>query len=113
MNTVFGREPAVIFGLLATLLNALLPLTPWPTNTQGLVGAAVTALAMLAAAAFISVDAALARLTGAVQAVLAAAVALGWHLPDGTQAAILAVITAVGAFFVRTQVTAQQPPAAV
>ena len=107
---IFGREPAVAFALLAVVINSAMPLTSWSGETQSLVQGAVLALAGFGAAAFVSVDAALPALVGLVKATIAVAVGFGLHVPDTTQAAILAIITAIGAFFVRTQVTALVRP---
>jgi hypothetical protein len=107
---IAGREPAVFFGMVASVLMALALLLHLNTDVQSLVNAAILALSGLAAASFVSLDAALPALVGLLKAVFALIVGLGGHLPDNTQVAILAVVTAVAAFWVRTQVTAKVSP---
>lgn len=110
MKLILGREPAVFWGLAATLLQALALLFPLTTETQGAVNAATLALAGFLTAASVSVDAALPALTGLLKAVFALVLAFGVDLPDATQVGILAVVTAVGAFFIRQNVVAKVGP---
>lgn len=112
MKLIWGREPAVFWALVATLLQAVLLLFPLSTNVQGAANAAILAVAGFATAAMVSVDAALPALTGLIKAIFALVLALGLHLPDTTQVGILAVVTALGAFFVRQNVTSKVPAAA-
>lgn len=110
MNRILGREPAVLWALVATLLQSALLLFPLAVEVQGAANAAILALAGFATAAAVSVDAALPALTGLLKAVFALVISLGLHLPDTTQVGILAVVTALGAFFVRQNVTAKVAP---
>lgn len=110
MKTIFGREPATAFALLATLINALLLLLfDWPDEVHGAVNAAVLAAAGLATAFFVSVDAVLPRIAGFIQAVFGVLLAFGLDVPAATQTSILAVVAAVVSFWVRTQVEAIVP----
>jgi uncharacterized membrane protein len=93
MTRIFGREPAVAVEMLGGVALALLLLIPMSDEIRGVSNALVPAL------------------KGVITAVFALVLALGVDLPDATQVGILAVVSAVGAFFVRTQVTAPQAPA--
>lgn len=107
---ILGREPAVFWAMAATLLQAVLLLFPLSVDVQGAANAVILALAGFATAAAVSVDAALPALTGLIKAIFALVLSLGMNLPDTTQVGILAVVTALGAFFVRQNVTASVPP---
>lgn len=107
MRLIWGREPAVFWGLVATLLQAVALLLPINAVAQGAVNAATVALAGFLTAAMVSVDAALPALVGLLKAVFALLLAFGTHVPEPTQVGILAVVTALGAFFVRQQVTSK------
>jgi hypothetical protein len=106
---IAGREPAVFWAMIATLAQAVLLLFNLDAGVQGAANAVILAAAGLATAAMVSVDAALPALTGLIKAVFALVLAFGVHLPDTTQVAILAVVTAVGAFFVRQNVQSKVP----
>jgi hypothetical protein len=109
MKLIWGREPAVFWGLVATLLQAIALLLPLTETAQGALNAATLALAGFLTAAMVSVDAALPALVGLLKAVFALVLAFGVHLPEATQVGILAIVTAFGAFFVRQNVTAKVP----
>lgn len=107
---ILGREPAVLWGLVATLAQAVLLLFNLDAGVQGAANAVLLAVAGFLTAASVSVDAALPALTGLLKAVFALVLAFGVDLPSATQVAILAVVTAVGAFFVRQNVSAKVQP---
>lgn len=107
---ILGREPAVFWGLVATLLQSVALLLPLTSEAQGAVNAATLALAGFLTAAMVSVDAALPALVGLLKAVFALLLAFGTSVPEPTQVGILAIVTALGAFFVRTNVTAKVQP---
>lgn len=106
-RTIWGREPAVFWSLVATLVQAVLLLFPWSDEVHGAVNAGVLALAGFLTAAWVSVDAALPALVGLIKAVFAVLLVFGWGVPDHVQVAILAIVGAAAAFWVRTQVTAR------
>jgi hypothetical protein len=110
MKLIFGREPAVFWGLVATLLQSVALLLPLNEAAQGAVNAATVALAGFLTAAMVSVDAALPALVGLLKAVFAVLLAFGTSIPEATQVGILAVVTALGAFFVRQNVVAKVGP---
>jgi hypothetical protein len=107
---ILGREPAVFFSMAATVVMAGLLLFPISEEVHGYVNAVVLALAGLLTAAFVSVDAAVPALTGLLKAVFALVLALGMDVPEATQVGILTLVTAVAAFFVRSQVVAKVAP---
>jgi len=107
MKQIFGREPAVFWALAATLAQALFLLAPWSDEVHGVINAATLAAAGFLTAAWVSVDAALPALVGLLKAVFAVVLAFGVDFPDTTQVGILAIVTAIGAFFVRQNVEAK------
>jgi hypothetical protein len=104
VKKIFGREPAVFFGLLASVILALLHFLAVPEPAVGALNAVVLAAAGFATAATVSAERALPALTGLVQAVFAVFLAYGTPVPDNTQTGILALIAAVASFFVRQNV---------
>jgi hypothetical protein len=107
---ILGREPAVFWAMVATLAQAVLLLFHLDPQVQGACNAALLAAAGFLTAAAVSVDAALPALTGLLKAVFAVLLAFGTPLSEPTQVAILAIVTALGAFFVRQQVVARVQP---
>lgn len=111
---IFGREPAMILGLIAAaiqLLSAtLLPLT---VEQQGVLNAVAVAVIGLVTAAAVSAERAAPAVLGLVQAVLACALAFGLAVSPETQGAVMAFVTALVSAFVRTQVVAPVPAVAV
>lgn len=106
MRTIWGREPAVFWSLVATLVQAVLLLFPWSDEVHGVVNAGVLALAGFLTAAWVSMDAALPALVGLIKAAFAVLLVFGLQVPDHVQVAVLAIVGAAAAFWVRTQVTA-------
>lgn len=106
---IFGREPAVFWAMLATLLQAVSLGFGLPEATQGLVNAVLVAAAGFATAAMVGVDAAFPAFAGLLKAVLALLLGFGVQVPDRWQVMAMATLTALSAFFVRTQVTAKVP----
>lgn len=109
-KTIVGREPAVFWAMLATLLQAVSLGFGLPDTVQGLVNAVLVAAAGFATAAMVSVDAAFPAFAGLLKAVLALLLGFGIHVPDRWQVMVMATLTALSAFFVRTQVTARVGP---
>ncbi|MDQ3577815.1 MAG: hypothetical protein M3443_09500 [Actinomycetota bacterium] len=112
MKLILGREPAVFFELLAGLLLAAVVLLPMPGPVTVGINATITAAAALATAAVLPElrDKVLPTLLAFVRALMAIVVGVGMALPEPTQAAIIGVISAVFALFVRQQVSAPLPP---
>ena len=110
MRSILGREPAVFWNMCASVVMAVLLLFPWSDEVHGVVNAAVLAVAGFATAAMVSVDAALPALAGVIKAVFAVLLAFGTDVPVSAQVAILAVVSAVGSFWVRQQVTSRVGP---
>lgn len=106
---ILGREPAVFWAMIAAVLQGASLLLGFDPQVQGLLNAALVAAAGFATAAMVSVDAALPALVGLTSAVLALVIGFGIGVPDTTQVAVMAVVTAVAAFWVRAQVVAPVP----
>lgn len=109
MRLIFGREPAVAVEMVGSVLLAALLLIPMDDGVRGAANAVVVAAAGFVTALLVASDRALPALTGVIKAGFALVLALGVDLPDATQVGILAVVSAVAAFFVRQQVVAPVP----
>jgi hypothetical protein len=103
---ILGREPAVFFALVASLLLALIRFLSVPEAAVGALNGAVLAAAGLATAVTVASEKVLPALVGLVQAVFAVFLAYGTPVPETTQTAILGLIAAGAAFLVRGQVSA-------
>lgn len=104
------REPALLTGLIAALVQLGLSLwTDWSTEQQGLANALVVALGGFAAAAMAGGERAAAALAGVVQSAIALALAFGFAIPPSTQVGVMALVSAVGAAWLRTQLVARVP----
>lgn len=110
---VFGREPSVILGLVAVVVQffSAFAMEVRP-DTQTAVNAAAAAAVGLLVAWKVH-DGVLAALTGFAQAGLALGMNLGLDWSTAKQAAAMAFITVVAQAFVRTQVTAPVPAQAL
>jgi hypothetical protein len=106
-----ARDPVVWTNLLAAIV--MLAVTfGWHVSpdTQGLINAAAVALAGLVSGWKVATDGGLALVMGFFKAVIALAVAFGLHWSGEQQLVVMAVVAAVGAAFVRTQVSSGVPP---
>lgn len=105
---ILGREPAVILGILAALLEMLVAYGVHLSSGQTAAINAVAAAAVgLATAAVVARDRLLPAILGAGQAGFGLLLAFGVHLSAHQVGTAMAVIAAVAAAFVRTQVTAR------
>lgn len=105
---LLNREPAVLLmGLLAPVVAvfAAFVLKADP-GAQTVVNAAAAAVAGAVVAFLVRSDRLLPAITGAVEAVVLAAVGLGLPLDSGQQATILTALAAIAAYVVRDRVTA-------
>jgi len=104
---ILGRDPAVWLGLVAVIVQALVA---WGVDLtkdqQGYINAAATALMGLILAVTVSHEQVVAAAGGLLGAVLQLAVAFGAHISQDQIATAGAVVTAVLAAWLRTQVTA-------
>ena len=106
---LFGREPAVVLGLVAALVQLLsATLFDWTVDQQGVINAVAVALAGFLTAWAVSAEAGFAALAGLVKAVIALALAFGLALSPDLQSSLMVVVSAIGAFWVRTQVVAPE-----
>lgn len=112
MGRLFGREPAVILGLLTALVQLLsATFMDWSIEQQGILNATAAAVAGFLIALSVSSEAALAALAGLVKAVIACALAFGLALDPNLQSSIMVFVSALGAFAVRALVVAPEPAA--
>ena len=108
---IFGRDPAVILGLVAVVVQALVAFnTSLTDEQQGLINAAATALMGVAIAFMAARDQIVPAVGGAVVAVLQLAVAFGANLTQEQIGTAAALLTTLLAFWLRTQVTAPVAP---
>lgn len=110
---IFGREPALLLAFFAALVQVvstfIVDLSP---EQQSLLNAGVVALAGLITAIKVH-DGIQAGVLGFVQAVLSLAVGFGLHWDASQQSVAMALVAALVALWVRTQVTAPVSAAGV
>jgi len=107
MGKILGREPAVILGLVAAIVQLLsATLMNWSVEEQGYINAAAAAIAGLIVAWAVSQEAVFAALSGVVSALIALALAFGLALSPDLQSSLMVLVSAIGAYVVRTQVVA-------
>jgi hypothetical protein len=106
----FGRDPAWYTNLFAVLVMAFstffLPLTE---DQQGALNAVAIGVAGAIVAHQARADGQLALVVNLFKAVLALALSFGLHMTEQQQLVIMAVVTAVGSGFIRTQIAARVP----
>ncbi|MFJ3699480.1 hypothetical protein ACIPW9_36050 [Streptomyces sp. NPDC090052] len=113
MPKIFGREPAAITGLVAVLVQFVSAF--WihvSADTQTAINVVAACVVGLVVAVMVH-DGVIAAVTGLAQAGLALGMNLGLGWSADKQAAYMAAITVIAQFFVRGQVTAPVPAAAV
>lgn len=112
-TTLLGREPAVWAGIVAVVVQFIAAFVV-DVSQDVQTGVNVAAAALLGLlVAFKVGDGQVAALTGLAQAALALGMNLGLDWSADKQAAAMAFITVVAQAFVRTQVTAPVPAAAL
>lgn len=103
---IFGREPALILGLFAALVQVVSSfVTHLSPEQQALLNGAATAVAGLITAVIVH-DGLHAAVLGFFQAVISLAVGFGAHIPADKQGVIMAAIAAGLALWVREKATA-------
>lgn len=108
---IFGREPAVFATLAAAFINLLSAyFTHWDIATQGLVNAAVLAVAGAYVWFRVAAEKGLAALVAAAQPLMALALAFGLHITAEQQSSLLLFLNMVLAFWLRGQVVAPVDP---
>lgn len=105
---IFGREPSVILGAVAIAVQFVSAFViNVSENTQTAINAAAAALVGFIVAYMVKDEGTFAAFVGLGQAALALAMNLGWDLSADKQAALMALFTLVGQFWlVRDRVTA-------
>lgn len=110
---ILNREPAAWLALVAVAVKLLAAFGIQISSQQQAVVNAVAAAAVGLAVAVMAHDALAAPLYGFAQAALALAVGFGLRWSADQQAVVLSFVQVAIAMFVRTQVTAKTPQAAV
>lgn len=104
---IFGREPALVLGLVqAVVLAAVTFGLDLTAGQQGVVIALASSGVGLYVATKVERDKLVPRVLGFVQAFVALAVAFGWDASPDTQGVVMTLAGAVVAMYTRTQVTA-------
>lgn len=107
---IFGREPALVLGLVSALVQFLsATLLPLSDTQQGWVNIVAGCVIAVALAVKVSAEKVAAALVGLAQALVAAALAFGFDLSSATQSSVMVLVVAAASFFVRTQVVAPVP----
>lgn len=110
LGRLFGRDGVVTVAVIVSFLTAWLPAFGWDSETTGAVSAALVAIGGFVSAALVSVDRALPALVGVGQAVIAAVLSFGVHLPTNWVSSIMAALAVIAGLATRPQVGAKQPP---
>lgn len=110
MMRIFGREPAMFFETLVAVALGVLLTLQLPADVLGYANAVAVAAGGVLTAVFVKGDQALPALIGFIKAVFALIIGLGVALPINLETGIIAIVSAIGTFYVRTQVTAPIPP---
>lgn len=104
---IFGKEPALLLGLVAVLIQTVSVFLHVLTDEQqGVLNGVVVAVVGLATAWKVDTGKLAPAILGLAQATLAVYLGFGGHLAAEQQAVLMALVTTVVAMFVRTQVTA-------
>lgn len=104
------REPAQILGFVAAVIQLASALfLHLDVAEQGALNAVAVALLGFVLAAAVSAEKAAAVASGLVQACIACALAFGLALAPEVQSSVMVFVSAVTAFFIRTQVVAPVP----
>lgn len=107
---IFGREPAVLIEMLVSVALGVLLTTPLEASTLSYANAVAVAAGGVLTAVFVKGDQALPALIGFIKAVFALVIGLGVVLPVNLETGIIAIVSAIGTAYVRTQVIAPVPP---
>lgn len=103
----FKREPAQILGTVAAVIQLASALfLHLSVAEQGTLNAVAVAVLGFVLALSVSAEKAAAVAAGLVQAVIACALAFGFVLSSDLQSSIMVFVSAVSAFWLRTQVVA-------
>lgn len=108
---IFGREPAVIAGVIesAILLAVAVGIFDWDTEQIGAIMAVVTIILGIIVA-YLTQDTLLGLLTGLIKAGAALFLAFGLEFRPEVVATLTALVVAVAALFQRTQTSPMAQP---
>ena len=110
----FRRDPALILAMIVGLLQVLSAfLFHWTDEQQGALNGALALAAGVVTAALVSLDRAVPLVGGLVVAVFSVGTAYGLEVDPVAQSAVMALVTALMAAFVRTQVDVGMAPVEV
>src|SRR5688500_8471269 len=111
---ILGREPMQWLGLLSAAISLFsATVLPLSVDQQGTVIAVATAVIGIIGAIAVSAESAAPLVAGLVQSVMALALAFGLDLAPEVQGSGMAFVAAGVAWYLRTQVSAPVPAAAV
>lgn len=106
----FARDPVVWTNLFAALVMLVATFYGHlSVEQQGLLNAVALAVAGLVSGWKVATDGGLALVMGLFKAVIAVAVSFGLHWSDQQQLVVMTLVAAIGAAFVRTQVSSGEP----
>ena len=112
--SLLRREPVQIIGFFAAGLQLIVSLlAPLTIGQQGAIDAAIVIVAGFAAALAVSAEKAAPLIAGLIQALIALAASFGLLLAPQVQGALMTLVTAGVAWYVRTQVYAFNPVTAI
>lgn len=112
--TLLRREPIQIIGFFAAGLQLIVSLlAPLTIDQQGAINAAIVIVAGVAGAFTVSLEKAAPLIAGLIQALIALAASFGLLLAPQVQGALMVLVGAGVAWFIRTQVTVGAPVVAV
>lgn len=107
----FARDPVIWTNLVAAVVM-LVSTFGWDLSPerQALINALAVAVAGLITGWKVAVDGGVALVMGLFKAAIALAVGFGLHWTDAQQLVVMTLVAAIGAAFVRTQVSPGGPP---
>lgn len=110
---LFGREPAQWLQLASGVLVFLTPLLHLTPAMNGAILAVITAVFGIATGLAVSGEKAAPMVAGLIKALIALALAFKFSIDIETQAGIMVLVEAGVAWYLRTQVVASVPAAAI
>lgn len=109
-NFSFNREPALLIGLAAAIIQVVSSFAfPLSVEQQGTLNAVVVAVFGLATAASVAGDKLVPAILGGVQALVACALAFGLDLSPEKQGTIMLGVAALVSVVIRDRVVAKAP----
>lgn len=110
MRVLLGRDPAAVVETVVQVLLGLLLTLALPADVSNAWSAAVVAVGGVVTSVWVARDKLLPSLTGAIKAVFALVVTLGFDLNPSVETGLIMAASAAITFWLRTQVTAPIAP---